>query len=149
MTRDNPKFVAHEDAESLANAVGMASIAWSVVDQSWRTTEPGQETPNQIGNEYLALRLWLALVYVGLDTWHDISHKYPSESLSRYWEDPMRDKLRLLRNKTFHHGGSLLPKAVADFWDQPDAIRWASDVLTAISEITAQHFLGWDDMNRR
>ena len=119
------------------------------VNESWRATKPGEETPIQIGNDYLALRLWLALVYVALDTWHDVSSKYPSEGLSRFWDDPMRDKLRLLRNKTFHHGGSLLPKAVADFWDQPDAIRWASDVHGAISALTAEHFLGWDELKRQ
>ena len=145
----NLNFVADEDAESLANAVGMAALVWSVVEESWKSTRPGEETANQIGTDFMALRLWLALVFVGFETWHDISDKYPSEKLSTYWDDPLRVQLGRLRNKTFHHGGSLLPKQVADFWDRPDAIRWASHVMAAVADVAAEHFLGWDELKRR
>ena len=145
----NQNFVADEDAESLANAVGMATLVWSVAEESWKSTRPEEETANRIGNDFMALRLWLALVFVGFETWHDISDKYPSRKLSMYWDVPLRVQLGRLRNKTFHHGGSLLPKQVADFWDQPDAIRWAGRVMAALADVAAEHFLGWDESKRR
>ena len=125
-----------KQAESLANAVAMAAIGWEAVERSW-------DQKRGDGGDFIALRLWLALVYVALETWNDVAVKLPSEKLAAFSSTPEAGRLRLLRNKTFHHGGSLLPKQVAAFWDEEDSIKWAHDVFTTLSELAAVHFLGW------
>ncbi|MFB6489493.1 hypothetical protein P2A57_22920 [Xanthomonas perforans] len=125
-----------------------AAVASAVLmhELAWETLEFVHDPEDVPGKRLHALRLWMALVYVSLESWHETRDHHPSAALAAAWESPLASRLKGLRHKTFHYGGAMLPKEVKRFLHDENAVEWCLHVASELRQLVIDFNLAPEDV---